>query len=222
MTHPANPAALIHRAGVVPVLIIDDAAEAPTLGRILLEGGIPVAEVAFRTPAASESIRRMRGECEGLLVGAGTILTPAQAKEAAAAGATFAMAPGFNPRVADACAEAGLEFFPGVCTPSEIEAAMEKGLSILKFFPAEAMGGLKNLLAISAPYRGLRFIPTGGMTAVDVERYLANPKILACGGTWIAREEWIAARQYDEVSASVREAAHAVANARKGKHGSGD
>jgi 2-dehydro-3-deoxyphosphogluconate aldolase/(4S)-4-hydroxy-2-oxoglutarate aldolase len=193
---------------IVPVIVINDAADAEPLGAALAEGGLPCAEITFRTAAAGEAIRRIADAHPELLVGAGTVLTPKQAAEAKAAGAKFVVSPGFNPAVVDACQEHGVPVFPGVCTPTEIEAGLAKGLKVLKFFPAEPAGGLSFLKAIAAPYSMLKFIPTGGINAANVGSYLAFKAVVACGGSWMAPADWIAGKQFDrirqEVAAAVK------------------
>jgi 2-dehydro-3-deoxyphosphogluconate aldolase/(4S)-4-hydroxy-2-oxoglutarate aldolase len=193
---------------IVPVIVIEDAADAEPLGAALAGGGLPCAEITFRTKAAGEAIRRIADAHPDLLVGAGTVLTPKQAAEAKDAGAKFVVSPGFNPAVVDACREHGVPVFPGVCTPTEIEAALAKELSVLKFFPAEPAGGLSFLKAIAAPYSMVSFIPTGGINAANVGDYLAFKAVVACGGSWMAPSGWIAGRQFDrirdEVAAAVK------------------
>jgi 2-dehydro-3-deoxyphosphogluconate aldolase/(4S)-4-hydroxy-2-oxoglutarate aldolase len=213
---PPDPLAMFRRSGIVPVVIIEDPANAVPLARALLVGGLPVAEIAFRTRAAAEAIRRMTGEASDILVGAGTVLTPAQVAEAKAAGASFVVSPGCNPRVLDSCRDHGLPVFPGVCTPTEIEAALERGLRVLKFFPAEACGGLGYLQAMAAPYGDVEFIPTGGINATLLPRYLAYRKVVACGGSWMAPATWIAAREFDRVRLEVESAVRAARAVRGG------
>jgi 2-dehydro-3-deoxyphosphogluconate aldolase/(4S)-4-hydroxy-2-oxoglutarate aldolase len=178
---------------VVPVIVIDSPANAVPLARALIEGGLPVAEITFRTSGAAESIRRITAECPDILLGAGTVLSPNQVDEARDAGAQFIVAPGFNRSVVTRAREVGIPVYPGVCTPTEIEGALELGLRTVKFFPAEPMGGLKFLKAIAAPYGGLGFMPTGGITAENVGTYLAYDRVVACGGSWMAPAERIAA-----------------------------
>jgi 2-dehydro-3-deoxyphosphogluconate aldolase/(4S)-4-hydroxy-2-oxoglutarate aldolase len=193
---------------IVPVIVINDAEDAEPLGAALAEGGLPCAEITFRTAAAGEAIRRIADANPDLLVGAGTVLTPKQAKEAKDAGAKFIVSPGFNPAVVDACREHGVPVFPGVCTPTEIEAALAKDLKVLKFFPAEPAGGLPFLKAIAAPYGMVSFIPTGGINAANIGAYLAFKAVVACGGSWMAPSDWIAGKQFDrirqEVAAAVK------------------
>lgn len=202
----ASPEAELRRLRLVPLIVMEDATKAGALGRALAAGGLPVAEVAFRTPAARESLARMAGECPDVLVGAGTVLSVEQVNDAHRAGARFIVSPGLNPRVVARCQELGLAVFPGACTPTEVEAAMELGLRTLKFFPAEPMGGLKFLQAIAAPYRDVDFIPTGGITAANLPSYLEFPRVAACGGSWMAPSAWIASGDFDTVSAAAREA----------------
>ena len=195
---------------LVPVIVIDDPASAPALGRALSAGGLPCAEVTFRTAGGREALARLAGECPDVLAGAGTVLTSAQAKDARDAGAKFVVAPGFNPSVVDYCLENEIPVFPGIATPSEIEAALSRGLNVLKFFPAEPLGGLGYLKAISAPYGGLSFMPTGGISLQNVGAYLAFSRVVACGGSWMAPAEWIAAGEFDKIAAEVAKAVAAV------------
>ena len=168
---------------LVPVVVIEDAEDALPLGEALMEGGLPCAEVTFRTEAAAEAICKL-STIEGLLLGAGTVLTVDQAKAAVDSGAEFIVTPGFNPEVVGYCVDNNIPITPGICTPTGIEAAMGFGLTTVKFFPAEAFGGLNTLKAISAPYGAIEFVPTGGINATNVLDYLAFPQVLACGGSW--------------------------------------
>ncbi|MEO8575242.1 MAG: bifunctional 4-hydroxy-2-oxoglutarate aldolase/2-dehydro-3-deoxy-phosphogluconate aldolase [Gemmatimonadales bacterium] len=203
-------AAQLRQFRLVPVIVIDDPASAPALGRALSVGGLPCAEVTFRTSGASEALARLAGECPDVLAGAGTVLTPAQAKDARDAGAKFVVSPGFNPAVVDYCLENDIPVFPGIATPSEIEAALTRGLNVLKFFPAEPLGGIGYLKAISAPYGGISFMPTGGISLQNVGAYLSFPRVVACGGSWMASAEWIAAKEFDKITAEVARAVAAV------------
>ena len=203
----ADPLELLRRLRLVPVLVIDDPADAAPLANALAAGGLPCAEVTFRTAAAGEAIRRMIDAQPEMLVGAGTVLTPAQADEAQAAGARFIVSPGFNPAVVDRSQEWGVPIYPGVCTPTEIEAALQKNLRVLKFFPAEPAGGLSYLKAIAAPYSMVEFIPTGGINAVKLPTYLSFRSVIACGGSWMAPGEWIRSGAFDKIE---RETASAV------------
>ena len=195
---------------LVPVIVMDDPATAAPLGRALSAGGLPCAEVTFRTTGARDALARLAAECPDVLAGAGTVLTPAQAKDARDAGAKFVVAPGFNAAVVDFCLENDIPVFPGVATPSEIEAAIGRGLTVLKFFPAEPLGGLAYLKAISAPYVGISFMPTGGISLQNVGAYLSFSRVVACGGSWMAPPEWIAAGQFDKITAEVAKAVAAV------------
>ncbi len=206
--------ATLRRLRVVPVIVIDDPANAVPLARALMQGGIACAEITFRTAAASDALRRITAEIPDMLVGAGTVLTTEQAAWAKAAGAQFVVSPGLNPRVVDYCLTHKLPVYPGVCTPTEIEAALAKGLRVLKFFPAEAIGGLRYLKAMSAPYGDVEFIPTGGINAENLVAYLGFEKVIACGGTWMAPTEWIAQGQFDRIrdeSRKANEIAHGAA-----------
>jgi 2-dehydro-3-deoxyphosphogluconate aldolase/(4S)-4-hydroxy-2-oxoglutarate aldolase len=198
--------ARLRRLRIVPVIVIDDPANAVPLAAALCEGGLSCAEITFRTAGALEALRRITSQRPDMLAGAGTVLTPQQAAQARDAGAQFIVAPGFNPAVVDYCLEHETPVYPGVCTPTEIEAALVKGLHVLKFFPAEPMGGLPFLKAISAPYTAVEFMPTGGISLANLSTYLAFKKIVACGGSWMAPTDWIAARQFDRITAESRRA----------------
>lgn len=204
----------IREIGIVPVVVLDDAKDAKALGQALVEGGLPCAEVTFRTAAAEESIRIMAKEFPDMLVGAGTVLTIEQAQRAIAAGAKFIVSPGFNPKVVDYCVENGVPITPGIQTPTEIEMALEHGLKVVKFFPAEPAGGLKMIKAVAAPYVDVCFMPTGGINAQNVREYLAYDRIVACGGSWMVKKDLIAAGKFDEVTAMVKEAAQIVKEVR--------
>jgi 2-dehydro-3-deoxyphosphogluconate aldolase/(4S)-4-hydroxy-2-oxoglutarate aldolase len=194
------------KIGVVPVIKIDDARMAVPLGRALITGGIPCAEVTFRTAAGEEAIRRMTAELPDLLVGAGTILNEDQLDRAIKAGAKFIVSPGFNPRVVRQCVEKGIPVTPGCSSPSDMEAAIELGLDVVKFFPAEQAGGLDFIKAVAAPYSQLMFMPTGGINALNITKYLAFEKILACGGSWMVPADALAAGNFDTITTLSREA----------------
>ena len=200
----------LRRLRIVPVIVIDDPTNAVPLAQALTDGGLPCAEVTFRTPRAADALRRITAEVPSLLAGAGTVLTREQAARARDAGARFIVAPGFSPAVVDYALEHDLPMFPGVCTPTEIEAALAKGLDVLKFFPAEPMGGVAFLKAICGPYAGVRFMPTGGVSAANVGSYLALPQVVACGGSWMAPADWIAGKQFDRIRETTRQAAVAA------------
>lgn len=196
--------------GVVPVVKIERAEDAIGLGRALLEGGLPCAEITFRTAAAEEAIRRIASELPEVLVGAGTVLSRGQAEKVVTAGARFIVSPGFDPKVVDWCLEHSIPVTPGVATPTEINLALEKGLHILKFFPAQALGGVATLKAIGAPYGGVKFIPTGGVNASNLADYLSLPMVHACGGSWLVKANLISAGKFAEITQLTREAVELV------------
>lgn len=192
--------------GVVPVIKIDNAADAVPLAQALRDGGLPCAEVTFRTDAAEESIRLIRQNFPEFFIAAGTVLTPKQADAAVAAGADLIVAPGFNHIVVKHCLEKGYPVIPGVCTPTEVEAAMSLGLTFLKFFPAEAAGGVKMIKAMSAPYTHVRFMPTGGVNTKNLADYLTCKAVFCCGGSWMVPSDKIADGKFDEIQALTAEA----------------
>jgi 2-dehydro-3-deoxyphosphogluconate aldolase/(4S)-4-hydroxy-2-oxoglutarate aldolase len=195
----------IGRLKLVPVVAIEDAADAGALGAALVAGGLPIAEITFRTAAAEASIRTLAKQA-GMLVGAGTVLNPDTAKRAVDAGARFIVSPGFNGKTVRYCLDNKVPITPGIATPSDIEMALDFGLNVVKFFPAEAIGGLKTLQAFAAPFGMMRFMPTGGITPDNVEKYLAFPKVIACGGSWMATKELIAGKQFDKITELTRDA----------------
>lgn len=199
-------AARLAELRVVPVVTIDDAANAPELAAALADGGLPIAEITFRTDAAAESIAAIRAARPDILVGAGTVLDAATVDRALEAGAHFIVAPGFNPAVVVYALAHGASVMPGVVTPSEIEAAMSLGLRVLKFFPAEASGGPAYLSAVRATYPDVRFMPTGGITAGNMASYLALRHVIAVGGTWIATADAIRGQRWDEITGLAAEA----------------
>jgi 2-dehydro-3-deoxyphosphogluconate aldolase/(4S)-4-hydroxy-2-oxoglutarate aldolase len=190
---------------LVPVVAIKDAADAPRLADALVAGGLPCAEITFRTEAAEAAIKAMatRGD---MLVGAGTVLTTEQAQRAIDAGAKFLVSPGTNPKVVEYAINQSTPIVPGVATPTDIELAMNLGLDTLKFFPAEANGGVKMLKAISAPYGMIKFLPTGGITAANLASYLDLPQVIACGGSWMVKGDLISEGKFDEITRLTREA----------------
>lgn len=192
---------------IVPVLAIERAADGLKVCELLMQGGLPAAEITFRTAAAEEIIREASRAFPDMLIGAGTVLNPDDLERAFAAGAQFAVAPGLNPHVVQHAVEKGWPFFPGIMTPSELEQAMELGLRAFKFFPAEAAGGVKMLTALIAPYRHrkVRFIPTGGVSAANARAYLRLPEVAAVGGTWLGKDEDLGA--WDRIAALITEAA---------------
>ncbi len=192
--------------GIVPVVKIDNLEDAIPLARALCKGGLPVAEITFRTACAAEAIKRITEEFPNMLVGAGTVLTPEQADEAVAAGAKFIVSPGLNPRVVKHCLEIGVPITPGCANPSDIEAALELGLDVVKFFPAEAAGGLPMIKAMSAPYGSLKFMPTGGLNEKNILDYLKFNKILACGGSYMVSADLMNAGEWDKITELTRNA----------------
>ena len=177
----------ISNIGIIPVIAIEDAEQAVPLARALVAGGLPAAEVTFRTAAGEEAIRRIAKEVPEMLVGAGTVLTKEQADRALAAGAQFIVSPGFNPEVTRYVIEKGALMMPGTATPGEMEQAMSMGLDVVKFFPAEQNGGVAKLKALAGPYTNLRWMPTGGVNTKNMMDYLGFDKIVACGGTWMVK-----------------------------------
>ena len=196
----------IEKIRIVPVVVLEDAKDAKPLGKALCDGGLPCAEVTFRTEAAEESIRIMAANFPEMLVGAGTVLTIEQVDRAVNAGAKFIVSPGFNPKVVSYCIEKGIPITPGVSTPSEIEQAIELGLDVVKFFPAEQSGGLPYIKAVSAPYNMIKFMPTGGISPENVKDYLAFDKILACGGSWMVKGSYVKNGQFDKITELSKEA----------------
>ena len=192
--------------GVVPVVVLEDAKDAAPLAKALVEGGLPCAEVTFRTDAAEESIKIMASEYPDMFVGAGTVLTIDQVDRAVAAGAKFIVSPGFDPEVVDYCLSKDIPVFPGCITPSEVAQAVKRGLKVVKFFPAEQFGGVATIKAMAAPYVGLKFMPTGGVNAKNLENYLSCDKIVACGGTWMVKKDLIEAENWDEIERLTRQA----------------
>jgi 2-dehydro-3-deoxyphosphogluconate aldolase/(4S)-4-hydroxy-2-oxoglutarate aldolase len=199
----------IQRTKIVPVLALPDARDAQSVADAMVAGGLPCVEVTFRTAAAVDAIKTMasRGDMQ---VGAGTVLTTAQVDAAVGAGATFIVSPGTNPKVVEHCLKLGVPITPGVATPSDIEAALDLGVAVLKYFPAETLGGLSALKAISAPYSMCSFIPTGGINAKNIIDYLRFPKVIACGGTWMLAKDLIEAKKFDQIAALCREAVSSV------------
>jgi 2-dehydro-3-deoxyphosphogluconate aldolase/(4S)-4-hydroxy-2-oxoglutarate aldolase len=194
------------KIGIVPVIKIDDTEKAVPLAKALIAGGIPCAEITFRTAQGEEAIRRISRETSGILVGAGTVLSIDQVNRAINAGAKFIVSPGFNPKVVDHCIAKGIPVTPGCSNPSDMERALEAGLEVVKFFPAEQSGGLEYIKAIAAPYTTLKFMPTGGINASNIAKYTAYEKIHACGGSWMVNADLINAGDFDKISALCREA----------------
>ncbi|MBQ7500815.1 MAG: bifunctional 4-hydroxy-2-oxoglutarate aldolase/2-dehydro-3-deoxy-phosphogluconate aldolase [Clostridia bacterium] len=194
-----NILTLIRKTGIVPVVVIEDAKDAEPLAKALCEGGLPCAEVTFRTDAAEEAIGIITKKYPDMLIGAGTVLTPDQVDRAVAAGAGFMVSPGLNPTTVKYCQSKGVPIIPGIQTPSEIELALSLGLDTLKFFPAEPAGGLEMIKAIAAPYTGVTFMPTGGINIGNVSQYLAYDRIIACGGSWMVKKDLISSGDFDTI-----------------------
>jgi 2-dehydro-3-deoxyphosphogluconate aldolase/(4S)-4-hydroxy-2-oxoglutarate aldolase len=200
---------LVGEFRVVPVVTLDRAEDASRLGAALKAGGLPCAEVTFRTPAAEEALRRL-AEDEGMLVGAGTVLRPEQVDRAHAAGARFIVSPGFSARVVQRCLELSLPVFPGVATSTEVQMALEAGLEVVKFFPAEASGGANTLRALGEPFPMVRFIPTGGLNPRNLASYLALSSVLAVGGSWMVARDLVASESFDTITQLTRAALELV------------
>ena len=194
------------RIGVVPAIKIDDAAHAIPLAEALIAGDMPVAEITFRTGAASASIRDISHRYPDMLLGAGTVLTVSQAQQAVDAGALFIVSPGFSPSVVDWCLQHKIPVLPGVATPTEIMAALDAGLTVLKFFPAEEFGGVRMLKALASPFSTVQFVPTGGITPASLPDYLRLPNVLAVGGTWMVKSDLISASRFPEITRLALEA----------------
>jgi 2-dehydro-3-deoxyphosphogluconate aldolase / (4S)-4-hydroxy-2-oxoglutarate aldolase len=206
----------LRRNGVIAVLMIDRVEDAVPLARALLAGGVTAIELTLRTPSALDSLRRIHEEVPEMVTGVGTILTPQQANEALEAGASFGVAPGMNPRVVAEARRIGLPFAPGVCTPTDIELAIEAGCKLLKFFPSEPSGGLPYLRTISAPFMhlGVQFIPLGGVGPANAAQYLKEPSVLALGGSWLAPKDLIAKGDWAAITQLAREASDIVKQVR--------
>ncbi|MDD2980103.1 MAG: bifunctional 4-hydroxy-2-oxoglutarate aldolase/2-dehydro-3-deoxy-phosphogluconate aldolase [Hespellia sp.] len=198
------------KIGIIPVVVLNDAKDAKPLAKALIDGNLPCAEVTFRTEAAAESIRVMSEAYPELLVGAGTVLTTQQVDQAVSAGAKFIVSPGLNPCVVSYCIQKGVPVCPGIVTPGEIEQAMELGLDVVKFFPAEPSGGLPMIQAMCAAYTTLKVMPTGGINEKNVVDYLKNDKILACGGSWMVKSSLIENGEFEQITQLCRQAADIV------------
>lgn len=204
MMHPIFES--LSKMKIVPVIVINDVKNAVPLARALCEGGLPCAEITFRTAAAADAIRAITKEFPDMLVGAGTVLTSAQVDEAVEAGAKFIVAPGLNPVTVRYCNSKNVPMLPGICTPSEIEQGLSLGLEALKFFPAEAAGGANMLKALTAPYNKTMFMPTGGLTPSNVKDYLAIKNVFACGGSWMVKDDLINSGDFAKITELTREA----------------
>jgi len=206
---------LMKKSGVIPVVVLDDTAQALPTANALLAGGVSVMEITFRTAAAASSIKAVSESCPEMLVGAGTVVTLEQCKQALECGAKFIVSPGFDPEVVSWCVERNIPITPGCVTPTEIMTAMKLGLNVVKFFPAGVYGGLKAMKALAAPFGGVKFIPTGGVDAKNLKEYLEAPFVHAVGGSWLCPKKEIAAGNFDAVTALCREASEIVKEVRR-------
>ena len=198
---------------IVPVVVLEDAKDAVPLGQALIDGGLPVAEVTFRTAAAADSIKAMSETFPEMLVGAGTVVNVEQCKQAIECGAKFIVTPGYSEEVTTYCCENNIPILPGVCTPTELMMVVKHGLPVAKFFPAAQFGGLKTIKALAAPFPQMRFMPTGGVSEANILEYLAEPKIIAAGGSWMVKGDLVKAGKFDEIKAMTKSAVDLVKNA---------
>ena len=205
----------IQKLGVVPVVVLDDTKDAVPLAKALVEGGLPCAEVTFRTKAAEESIRLMTEQFPEMLVGAGTVLTTKQVDAAVASGAKFIVSPGFDPEIVDYCLEKEIPVFPGCISPSEVAQAVKRGLKVVKLFPAEPAGGVAMVKAMAAPYTDVKFMPTGGINSKNLEEYLSCDKIICCGGSWMVKADLVKSGEFDKIRDLTAEARKLVDSIRK-------
>lgn len=205
----------LHGCGVVPVVVLDDAKDAVATAEALLAGGVDVMEITFRTAAAADSIKAVSEHCPDMLVGAGTVITLDQCKQAVACGAKFIVSPGFDDEVVRWCVENGIAVTPGCVTPTEIMSAMKLGLNVVKFFPAGVYGGLSAMKALSGPFGGIKFLPTGGVKAQNIGEFIAAPFIHAVGGSWVCPKTDIAAGNFEKITALCQQARAAIQEVRK-------
>ena len=205
----------LHGCGVVPVVVLDDVKDAVATANALLAGGVDVMEITFRTAAAADSIKAVAENCPDMLVGAGTVITLEQCKKAVECGAKFIVSPGFDEEVVRWCVERSVPITPGCVTPSEIMAAMKLGLTVVKFFPAGVYGGLSAMKALSGPFCGIKFIPTGGMNSHNIGEFIAAPFIHAVGGSWVCPKADIAAGNFEKITTLCKQARAAVQEVRK-------
>ncbi len=204
----------LSKFGVVPVVVLNDAKDAKPLAKALCDGGLPCAEVTFRTDAAEESIRIMTTEYPDMLVGAGTVLTIENVDRAVKAGAKFIVSPGFDPEIVDYCLEKDIPVLPGVVTPSEVAQGVKRGLKVLKFFPAAQFGGAAAIKAMASAFVDVKFMPTGGVNASNLKEYLSSDKIFACGGSWMVKANLIEAGEFDKIAEMTKEAVALVKEVR--------
>lgn len=204
----------IHDIGIVPVIALDRKEDAAPLAKALCNGGLPVAEVTYRTAAAHDAMIEMKKACPNMIIGAGTVLNREQVDSAIDAGAEFIVSPGTNPDTIKYCQERGIPILPGTANAADLEVAYAYGLDVVKFFPAEPLGGLKMIKALSAPYNKLKFMPTGGIKEANVNEYLNDPVILACGGTWMIDKKAIEAGDFAKIESLTRAAVKTMLNIR--------
>lgn len=204
----------VKNTGIIPVVVIENIEDALPLAKALCEGGLPCAEVTFRTEAAKEALKIMKDSFPQMLLGAGTVLTTKQVDEAVDAGAEFIVSPGFDPEIVDYCLEKDLLVLPGCSTASDVAQAVKRNLEVVKFFPAEQAGGLDMIKALAAPYTNLMFMPTGGINPQNVTKYLEFSRIIACGGSWMVKSNLIANKKFDEIKALASQASKIVENIR--------
>jgi len=212
--NPAEILKTLGTVGIIPVVVIDDDGVAEPLARALIDGGLPTMEITFRTEAARRAIARVAKAVPAMLVGAGTVLTIEQVKAALGSGAVYIVSPGMNRPVVEYCLNNAIPVTPGAVTPTEIGSALELGVQIVKFFPAEASGGVEYLKAVGAPYAGMKFIPTGGINEANVTNYLRLPSVHACGGSWMVKRELITGGRFEEIKKLAANATALVAGAR--------
>jgi len=212
--------AVLSTERLLPVVVLDDVAAALPLGAAIRAGGLSTIEITLRTPQALAAIRALAGEGD-LVVGAGTVLTAAQAQEAVGAGASFVVSPGVSAKVVTWCRDAGIPVFPGVATPTDIQAALELGIDVVKFFPADVNGGVPAIKALAAPFTGVKFVPTGGVTAANLPAYLGHPSVLAVGGSWMVARDAVASQDWDGIAGLVAAAVAIAANATSGRTAKG-
>lgn len=201
--------------GIVPVAVLEDASDAMPLAKALCEGGLPCVEVTFRTGAAKEAIEKMAEGYPDMYVGAGTVLSLSQLKDARNAGAKFIVSPGFDPEIVDYCLTHQIPVFPGCVTPSEVAGAVKRGLNVIKFFPAAQFGGVDTIRAMAAPYTGLKFMPTGGIHEKNLEEYLSCAHVIACGGSWMVKGDLIRAKKFDKIRELTGQAVQLAAKIRE-------
>ena len=206
---PNTPLQVISKHKIVPVLVVENVDRAAPLVEALVKGGLPIAEVTFRTDAAEKVIRKM-ADISDLCIGAGTVLSAEQVDQAYQAGSQFIVSPGFNPKVVRRCLDLGLPVFPGVSNPTDLDMALDHGLEVVKFFPAEALGGVPMLKALTAPYRMMQFLPTGGINPQNLKEYLRLSQVVACGGSWMVKPDWISEGKMEAVTKCVQDAIELV------------